>query len=87
MNSYEYSLAGKVPVAQATASSSTTMQVSLGNVKGSDSRLFSKFVVATKNADGSYTAVTAPSYITNPGAVASNTFAFPETSSKKGRLR
>src|SRR5699024_931131 len=66
LNSYEYSLAGKTPVAQAAASSSVTMQVSLGSVQGSDSKLFSKFVVATKNPDGSYTAVTAPSYITNP---------------------
>lgn len=84
LNSYEYSLAGKTPVAQAAASSSVTMQVSLGSVQGSDSKLFSKFVVATKNPDGSYTAVTAPSYITNPGVVAANTFAFPITSSKKG---
>ena len=84
LKSYEYSLAGKNSVAAGDAASTITLQTNLGNVQGSDSKLFSKFVIAVRNADGSYTALTAPSYITNPGAVAENTFPFPNTASKKG---
>ncbi len=84
LDAYEYSLTGKTPVATGDAASTVTLQTNLGNVEGSDSKLFSKFVVAVKDANGAYTSITAPSYITNPGAVAANTFAFPKTASKKG---
>lgn len=81
---YEYTLDGKVPVAQAAAASTVTMQTDLGNIQEASYKLFSKFVLAVKNADSSYSAITAPKYITNTEIVAANTFAFPQTASKKG---
>lgn len=55
------------------------------NENRADSRLYSKYVAAVK-LNGSYVALCAPQYITNPEAVAAYTAAFPETASKKGLL-
>ena len=55
------------------------------NENKSDSRLYSKFVVAVK-LNGEYVALCEPQYITNPEALAAYQAAFPESSSIKGIL-
>ncbi len=62
------------------------MTVKLPFVNGNMNRLYSKFVVAEKVADGSFRAVTNARYIDNTSMLAENTEAFPEKSSKKGLL-
>lgn len=47
-------------------------------------RLYSAFVVAEQNADGSYSELTNTKYIENANALAENTEAYPTKSSKKG---
>ena len=47
-------------------------------------RLYSAFVVAAQNADGSYSALTNTKYIENVSSLAENTEAYPTRSSKKG---
>lgn len=51
---------------------------------GERSRLYSKFVVAAVDDSGEYIAISNAHYITNPGKIAENKYAFPEAQSKKG---
>ena len=51
----------------------------------SDTRLYSRFVVALKVGE-QYQAISSPIYVTNPGDVSNYTEAFPEAQSKKGLL-
>lgn len=55
------------------------------NYNSSNSRLYKKFVAAVK-LDGKYVQVSAPSYITNPEAIARYTGVYQQPSSKKGLL-
>lgn len=55
------------------------------NYNSSSSRLFKKFVAAVK-LDGKYVQVSAPSYITNPEAIARYTSVYQQPGSKKGLL-
>lgn len=62
----------------------TMLSASL-NYNTSGSRLYKKFVIAVKK-DGAYVPVSAPSYITNPEAIARYTSVFQQPASKKGIL-
>ena len=55
------------------------------NLRQASSRLFKKFVVAVK-LDGAFVPVSSAKYITNPGAVAKHTGAYPQAASIKGLL-
>ena len=61
-----------------------TFSVNL-NYNSTNSRLFSKFVVAVKK-DGKFMAISKPRHITNPEAIARYSPSFGNTSSKKGLL-
>ncbi|MCH5260132.1 MAG: hypothetical protein J1F18_10275 [Lachnospiraceae bacterium] len=61
-----------------------TFSVNL-NYNSTNSRLFSKFVVAVKK-DGEFLPISKPHYITNPEAIAKYMPSFTTTSSKKGLL-
>lgn len=71
-------------IASAAKDKSFTLTAAV-NENRSDSRLYSKFVVAVK-LDGEYVALCEPQYITNPEALAAYTAAFPTRSSIKGIL-
>lgn len=81
---YEYSIEGKEPIASASSDGAVTFEVELGDTGDTESRLFSKFVIAGQNPDGSYTAVSNAKYINNVGEIAENQYEFPEASTKKG---
>lgn len=70
------------PVAQFKASES--VKVSLTYINGNANRLYSKFLVAEKAADGSYSIVTSAKYIENIEQLAENTEDYPTSKSKKG---
>ncbi len=55
------------------------------NYNQSNSRLYDKFVVAVLY-NGSYITISEPQYITNPEAIATYTYSYPEASSIKGLL-
>ncbi len=74
--------ASAVPLATATGTSSMTLKTNL-NLNTANSLLQAKLVIGLKTGNR-YLQVTSGNYITNPEAVASQTFAFPTTSSKKG---
>ncbi|HIV17205.1 MAG TPA: GBS Bsp-like repeat-containing protein [Candidatus Alectryocaccobium stercorigallinarum] len=78
----DYISPNDVPVAEASGSGSVTLNAPL-NLDTADSLLTSKFVVGIKQNDG-YWQASSGFYITNPEAVAENTFAFPTTENKKG---
>lgn len=59
-------------------------KVSLTYINGNANRLYSKFLVAEKLSDGSYSIVTSAKYIENVEQLAENTEAYPTTKSKKG---
>lgn len=61
-----------------------TFDTPLGN--GDSSKLYSKFMVAYKKANGSYEGISYASYITNPEAVATYNYSFPTGKTKKGLL-
>lgn len=71
-------------IASAEKDKSFTLSAGV-NENRSDTRLYSKFVVAVK-LDGEYVALCEPQYITNPEALAAYTEAFPDSSSIKGIL-
>lgn len=48
------------------------------------SRMYSRFVLASKNADGTYSVISNARYISNPKKAASYKYAFPTAASKKG---
>ncbi len=70
-----------VPIAETTPAESVTLTVDFA--QGTQSRLFAKYVLATKSGDG-YSIVTNAHFIENPEVLASATFDYPKTTSKKG---
>ncbi|UVI32014.1 DUF5722 domain-containing protein [Paenibacillus spongiae] len=75
-------LAGLTPLAEQSIAEQFTFDISLKD--GVHNRLYSKFVVAFRNAAGELTLADAPHYITNAGKLASNKQPFPEAKSIKG---
>ena len=61
-----------------------TAKVSLSYINGNANRLYSKFLVAEKSADGSYVIVTSAKYIENVAQLSENSEPYPTTKSKKG---
>lgn len=61
-----------------------TAKVTLSYINGNTNRLYSKFLVAEKSADGSYVIVTSAKYIENLNLLSENTEPYPTTKSKKG---
>ncbi len=85
LNTYDTGIAdGADYIAKEYKDSETVMTAGL-NYNMSGSRLYKKFVVAVK-LDGNYVQVSAPSYITNPEAIAKYTSVFQQPASKKGLL-
>lgn len=74
--------ASSTPLATAAGTSDITLQTPL-NLNTANSLLQAKLAIGLKVGDR-YLQVTSGNYITNPEAVAGQTFAFPTTSSKKG---
>ena len=68
----------------ATAKAAETMKVTLPYINGNANRLYSKFLVAEKSADGSYVIVTSAKYIENLTNLSENSEPYPTTKSKKG---
>lgn len=68
----------------ATVKAAETMKVTLPYINGNANRLYSKFLVAEKSADGSYVIVTSAKYIENLGLLSENSEPYPESRSKKG---
>lgn len=60
-----------------------TFTVPLDSTKPS-SRLYSRFVLASKNKNGTYSIISNSRYISNPKKVAAYKYAFPTAASKKG---
>ncbi len=58
--------------------------VKLSFIDGNENRLYSKFAVAEKLDDGTYSLITPAAYINNIEATAKNTEPYPEKISKKG---
>ncbi len=80
---YQSSITGRTDYCAVAANASTvTFTTALGDGT-SDSKLYSKFVVAALSG-GAYTAVSGEYYITNPEALAVHTAANPVTTSIKG---
>ncbi|OZB91308.1 DUF5722 domain-containing protein [Paenibacillus sp. XY044] len=75
-------LSAKTPLAKAALSESFRYETAVND--GQRSRLYSKFSVAFRAEDGTYTLMDAPQYITNPEANARNTEPYPEAQSIKG---
>ena len=71
-----------VPVADFKAAEKATVKFSY--INGNANRLYSKFVVAEKQADGSYNIITSAKYIENLELLCENNESYPATSSKKG---
>lgn len=63
---------------------SEEIAVKIPFLNGNSNRLYSKFVIAEKLADGSYSIITKAKYIENVGVLAENTEPYPTKSSKKG---
>ncbi len=59
-------------------------KVTVDFISGNSNRLYSKFLVAEKAEDGTYSILTAAKYIENLESLATNTEAFPVPASKKG---
>lgn len=82
---YQDSLDGRTDyAAKAPKSNNLKFQFAL-NDNSKDSRLYSKFVVASWDGQ-KYEAVSAPTYITNPGEIAPNKNPFKDPLTKKGLL-
>lgn len=75
-------LASLSPIAETKVAASPSF--SLPYDAADKARLLSRYVLASVNADGVYSALTDPQYISNPEIVAPNTFSFPIAASKKG---
>ena len=71
------------PIAAKNKSKAMTFTVSLNKTKTS-SRLYSKFLVAQKNKNGTYSVISNLKYISNPQKAAKYTYKFPTATSKKG---
>lgn len=71
------------PVASKTKARSMSFYVALNQTKTS-SKLYTRFVLASKNADGTYTAISNETYVSNPNKAAKYTYRFPTAASKKG---
>lgn len=76
-------LPGSRPVQSRAKSGTMTFSIPL-NQKKSSSRLYARFVVAMKNTDGSYTAISGSRCVSNPGKAARYRYKFPTAASKKG---
>lgn len=50
----------------------------------SKSRLYTRFVLAQKNSNGTYSVISNEKYVSNPKKIAENRYAFPTAASKKG---
>lgn len=75
-------LSAKMPLAKTGLSESFRFETAAND--GQRSRLYSKFAVAYRAEDGTYTPMDAPQYIINPEATARNTEPYPEAQSIKG---
>ncbi|MCM2997002.1 DUF5722 domain-containing protein [Paenibacillus cellulositrophicus] len=75
-------LSAKTPLAQTALGESFRFETAVDD--GQRSRLYSKFAIAFRAEDGTYTPMDAPQYITNPEATARNTEPYPEAQSIKG---
>ncbi|MCQ6559389.1 DUF5722 domain-containing protein [Paenibacillus mendelii] len=75
-------LTGYTPLAEQDIAAEFSFDASLKD--GNHNRLYSKFAVATRNADGEYKLIDAPNYITNAEKLATNHKPFPEAKSIKG---
>ena len=71
------------PAASKTKARSMSFTVPLNQTKTS-SKLYTRFVLASKNADGTYTAISNETYVSNPNKAAKYTYRFPTAASKKG---
>ncbi len=78
----EDGISSLTPVKSVKVSENITVKIPF--VNGNATRLYSKFVVAEKIADGSYRTVTNARYVDNVTVLAENTEVFPTRSSKKG---
>ncbi|MBB6672494.1 DUF5722 domain-containing protein [Cohnella nanjingensis] len=75
-------LAAKTPIAEVELASAFAFETGLS--EGERSRLYSKFAVASKAADGAYTLLAAPQYVANPEETAANWEPYPSARSIKG---
>lgn len=71
------------PISNKNKTASMSFSVPLNQTKLS-SKLYSRFVLASKNKNGTYTAISNECYISNPKKAAKYTYRFPTASSKKG---
>ncbi|WJH32725.1 hypothetical protein N6H14_20875 [Paenibacillus sp. CC-CFT747] len=78
----EKALTGKTPLSEASVSANFSFETDLKDTNGR-SRLFSKFAVAARLADGSYELIDRAHYVTNPEALAPNRYPFPTAASKR----
>ncbi|MFX3636753.1 MAG: DUF5722 domain-containing protein [Candidatus Pristimantibacillus sp.] len=75
-------LGAKTPIAEANLAQSFRFEIGLTDAERS--RLYSKFVVAARTAEGEYIAIDAPQYVINAEVIAGNTEPFPQAQSIKG---
>lgn len=68
----------------ASFKASESAKVTLSYINGNANRLYSKFLVAEKTTDGSYSIVTSAKYIENLELLSENSEEYPTTESKKG---
>ncbi|MBB6731679.1 DUF5722 domain-containing protein [Cohnella zeiphila] len=78
----ETALAAAAPLADTELTASFRFETGVND--GQRSRLYSKFVVASRSGDGTYAPVAAPQYVVNPEAAAANTEPYPTAKSIKG---
>lgn len=71
------------PIQSKKKAKKMTFTVPLDSTKPS-SRLYSRFVLASKNKNGTYSVISNARYISNPKKVAAYKYAFPTAVSKKG---
>ncbi len=68
-----------VPIMQTYASESLSKEIDFNK-----RMIYSSFVLATKNEDGTYTPISNRKYVENPGILSSNDMPYPERATKKG---
>lgn len=78
----ENDLSSHSPIAETKVASAPTF--SLPFDVSDTARMLSRYVLASMNAEGVYTALTDPCYISNPEALAPHSYDFPVAASKKG---
>lgn len=76
-------ITGKTPIAQTAKSSSFNFNIDLKDGT-TETKLYSKFILAVKQSEGNYTTISEACYITNPYALAESNRAFPTPETKKG---